>query len=60
MCNFLPSMVELDHRRSVAKTLVNQMGLNTLIIFVLFNIIIAGLNNILSLHLTVCIDFEEY
>ncbi len=53
-------MVELDHRRSVAKTLVNQMGLNTLIIFVLFNIIIAGLNNILSLHLTVCIDFEEY
>ncbi len=29
------SMVELDHQRSAAKTLVNKMGLDT---FVLFNI----------------------
>ncbi len=53
-------MVELDHRRSAAKTLINNMGLNTWRIYVLFNIIIAGLHHILSLHLTVFIDFEEY
>ncbi len=28
-CNFLVSMVEFDHRSSVAKTWVNKMGLNT-------------------------------
>ncbi len=27
--SFWLSMVELDHRRSVAKTLVNKLGLNT-------------------------------
>ncbi len=31
----LISMIELDHQRSAAKTLVNKMGLDT---FVLFNI----------------------
>ncbi len=31
-------MIELDHQRAEAKTLVNKMGLNTLRIFVLFNI----------------------
>ncbi len=34
---FLLSVVELDFRRSVAKTLANKMGLNKCIIFVLFN-----------------------
>ncbi len=50
-------MVELDHQRSAAKTLVNKMGLDT---FVLFNIFIAGLRHILSLHFTVLIHFDEY
>ncbi len=50
-------MVELDHQRTAAKTLVNKMGLDT---FVLFNIIIAGLLHILSLHFTVLIHFDEY
>ncbi len=30
-----PALLELDHQRSAAKTLVNKMGLDT---FVLFNI----------------------
>ncbi len=34
----LLSMVDLDHRRSVAKTLVNKMGLKTEMIVVLFDI----------------------
>ncbi len=50
-------MVELDHQRSAAKTPVDKTGLDT---FVLFNIIIAGLRHILSLHVTVLIDFDEY
>ncbi len=52
-------MFELDHRRSVAKTLVNKMGLNKLYLSYLTYLIIAGLYNILSLHLTVFIHFEE-
>ncbi len=50
-------MVELDHQRAAAKTLVNKMGLD---IFVLFNLIIAGLRHFLSLHFTVLINFDEY
>ncbi len=50
-------MAELDHQRSAAKTLVDKTGLDT---FVLFNIIIAGLRHILSLHFTVLINFDEY
>ncbi len=34
----LLSMLDLDHRRSVVKTLVNKMGLNTEMIVVLFDI----------------------
>ncbi len=30
-------MVELDHQRSAAKTLVNKMGLDTLVLFNIFN-----------------------
>ncbi len=44
----LISMIELDHQRSAAKTLVNKMGLDT---FVLFNIlIICSLHHILAFH----------
>ncbi len=53
-------MVELVHQRSAEKTLINNMGLNKWRLFVPFNIIIAGLHHILSLYLTVFIDFEEY
>ncbi len=49
-------MFELDHQRSAANTLVNKMRLD---IFVSFNIIIAGLRHILSLHFTVLIHFDE-
>ncbi len=45
-------MVELDHERSAANTLVNKIRLD---IFVLFNLIIAGSLHILSLHFTVLI-----
>ncbi len=31
------SMVELDHQRSAAKTLVNKMGLDTFVLFNIFN-----------------------
>ncbi len=40
MCHFMLSMVEFDHRSSVAKTWVNKMALNTSITLVLLNIII--------------------
>ncbi len=30
-------MVELDHQRSVAKTLVNKMGLDQFVLFNIFN-----------------------
>ncbi len=30
-------MVELDHQRSAAKTLVNKMGLDTCVLFNIFN-----------------------
>ncbi len=53
----LISMVELNHHRSAAKTLVNKMGLDT---FMLTYLIIAGLHHILSLHFTVLIHFDEY
>ncbi len=33
----LISMVELDHQRSEAKTLVNKMGLDTFVLFNIFN-----------------------
>ncbi len=33
----LISMVELDHQRSAANTLVNKMGLDTLVLFNIFN-----------------------
>ncbi len=51
-------MIELDHQRSAAKTLVNKMGLDTLCC--LTYLIIAGLRHILSLHFTVLIHFDEY
>ncbi len=51
-------MVELDHQRSVAKTSVNKMGLDTFVLFSIFNI--AGLRHILSLHFTVLIHFDEH
>jgi len=61
-CNVYPKlflmlihMVELDHERSGAKTLVNKVRLNRESIFLLFNIF-----NILSLLFTVFIHFEEY
>ncbi len=51
-------MVEMDHQRSAANTLVNKMRLD---IFVLLTyLIIAGLRHILSLHFTVLILFDEY
>ncbi len=34
---FLISMIELDHQRSAAKTLVNKMGLDTCVLFNIFN-----------------------
>ncbi len=34
---FLISMIELDHQRSAAKTLVNKMGLDTFVLFNIFN-----------------------
>ncbi len=30
-------MIELDHQRSAAKTLVNKMGLDTFVLFNIFN-----------------------
>ncbi len=30
-------MIELDHQRSAAKTLVNKMGLDTCVLFNIFN-----------------------
>ncbi len=50
-------MVEMDHQKSAAKTLLSKMGLDT---FVLFNTFIAGLHHFLSLHFTVLINFDEY
>ncbi len=52
------SMIELDHQRSAAKTLVNKMGLDTFVL--LTYLIIAGLRHILNLHFTVLIHFDEY
>ncbi len=49
-------MVELDHQRSAAKTLVNKMGLDTFVLFNIFNYC----RYILSLHFTVLINFDEY
>ncbi len=34
---YLKSLVELDHQRSAAKTLVNKMGLDTFVLFNIFN-----------------------
>ncbi len=50
-------MVELDHQRSAANTLVNKMRLD---IFVLYNIFNYCIRHILSLHFTVLIHFDEY
>ncbi len=50
-------MVELDHQRSAANTLVNKMGLD---LCCLTYLIIAGLRHILSLHFTVLINLDEY
>ncbi len=51
-------MVELDHQRSVANTLVNKMRLET---FVLTYLIIAGLRQMsMSLQFNVLIHFDEY
>ncbi len=35
--SFLLSMIELDHQRSAAKTLVNKMGLDTFVLSNIFN-----------------------
>ncbi len=51
-------MAELDHQSSAAKTLVNNMGLDTFVY--LTYLIIAGLRHILSLHFTILIHFDEY
>ncbi len=51
-------MVELDHQKSAANTLVNQMILDIFVLFNIFNF--AGLHHILSLHFTVLIHFDEY
>ncbi len=51
-------MVELDHQRSAANTLVNKMRLD-IFVFLTY-LIIAGLRHILSLHFTVLIHFDEY
>ncbi len=53
-------MVELDHQRSAANTLVNKMSLDTVYLCCLTYLIIAGLHHILSLHFTVLIHFDEY
>ncbi len=50
-------MIELDHQRSAAKTLVNKMGLDTFVLFNIFNY--CSLHHILSLHFTVFIHFDE-
>ncbi len=49
-------MVELDHQRSAANTLVDKMGLDTFVLY----LIIAGLRHILILHFTALIHFDEY
>ncbi len=51
-------MIELDHQRSAAKTMFNKMGLDTCVLFNIFNY--AGLCHILCLHFTVLIHFDEY
>ncbi len=51
-------MVELDHQRSAANTLVNKIRLDMLCC--LTYLIIAGLRHFLSLHFTVLINFDEY
>ncbi len=51
-------MVELDHQRSAAKTLVNKMGLDIFVLFNIFNYCRFG--HILSLLFTVLIHFDEY
>jgi len=48
-------MVELDYQ----KTLANKVRLNKVYVYYLTYLLIAGLCNILSLHLTVFIHFEE-
>ncbi len=69
-------IVELDHWRLVAKTVINKMGLNSQVTIIwialltmqiheeylcyLICLIIASLRHILSLHFTVLIQFEEY
>ncbi len=51
-------MIELDHQRSAAKTLVNKMGLDTFVLFNIFNY--CRFVYILCLHFTVLIHFDEY
>ncbi len=53
-------MVELDHQSSAANTMVNKMRLDIFVLFNIFNLIIAGLRHILSLHFTVLIIFDKY
>ncbi len=56
----LISMVELDHQSSAANTMYNKMRLYIFVLFNIFNLIIAGLRHILSLHFTVLIIFDKY
>ncbi len=56
----LISTVELEHWRSRAKTLVNNMGLNTYRIFVLFNISLLQVCIIFWVAFHYFINFEKY
>ncbi len=49
-------MVELDHQRSSAKTLVNKMRLDIFVLFNIFNYCRFAL----CLHFMVLIHFDEY
>ncbi len=52
-------MVEPDHQRSAAKTLLNKKGLDTFVLFNIFNYYRFA-SHILSLHFTVLINLDEY
>ncbi len=51
-------VIELDHQRSTANTLVNKMRLDIFVLFNIFNY--YSLHHIMSLHFTVLINFDEY
>ncbi len=51
-------MVELDHQRSAANTSVNEMRLDTFVLFNIFNY--CRFASYSELHFTILIHFDEY